>query len=235
MSAAEQPVIVMDSVTKVFLTEEVETHALANIHLEIQRGEYVSIAGPSGCGKSTLLSIIGLLDSPSKGSYTLNGKPVAALKQSERVRIRNREIGFIFQNFNLIGDLSVFENVELPLTYRGMRDAERKQRVVESLDKVGMGHRAKHFPSHLSGGEQQRVAVARAIGGRPLVLLADGPTGNLDSKNGEAVMQLLDELHREGATICMVTHDDRFARHASRTVHLFDGQVVDGSVAAEMA
>jgi putative ABC transport system ATP-binding protein len=234
MSAVEQPVIAMESVSKVFLTEEVETHALANIHLQIQRGEYVSIAGPSGCGKSTLLSIIGLLDSPSQGSYTLNGKPVATLKQSERVRIRNREIGFIFQNFNLIGDLSVFENVELPLTYRGMRDAERKQRVTESLEKVGMGHRAKHFPSHLSGGEQQRVAVARAIGGKPLVLLADEPTGNLDSKNGEAVMQLLDELHQEGATICMVTHDDRFARHASRTVHLFDGQVVDGSLAAEM-
>lgn len=226
--AADQAVIALEDVSKVFLTEEVETHALSNIRLEIKRGEYVSIAGPSGCGKSTLLSIIGLLDSPTAGTYTLNGKPVAILKQSERVRIRNREIGFIFQNFNLIGDLSVFENVELPLTYRNMPSAERKQRVTESLEKVGMAHRAKHFPNQLSGGEQQRVAVARAIGGRPLVLLADEPTGNLDSKNGDAVMALLDELHQEGATICMVTHDSRFARHAGRTVHLFDGQLVDG-------
>jgi len=230
MSTVDQPVIALDGVSKVFLTEEVETHALSNIRLEIGRGEYVSIAGPSGCGKSTLLSIIGLLDSPTKGTYTLNGKPVATLRQAERVRIRNREIGFIFQNFNLIGDLSVFENVELPLTYRGMPNTERRQRVTEALDKVGMAHRAKHFPSHLSGGEQQRVAVARAIAGRPVVLLADEPTGNLDSKNGDAVMALLDELHKEGATICMVTHDSRFARHAGRTIHLFDGQVVDGPV-----
>jgi putative ABC transport system ATP-binding protein len=231
MSASEQAVIRLESVGKVFLTEEVETHALAGISLAIQRGEYVSIAGPSGCGKSTLLSIIGLLDSPTKGNYWLNDKPVATLKQSERVRIRNREIGFIFQNFNLIGDLSVFENVELPLTYRGMPTAERRQRVTESLEKVGMAHRAKHFPSQLSGGEQQRVAVARAIGGKPLVLLADEPTGNLDSKNGDAVMGLLDELHKEGATICMVTHDSRFSRHATRTVHLFDGQIADGNLA----
>jgi putative ABC transport system ATP-binding protein len=227
MSASEQAVIRLESVGKVFLTEEVETHALAGISLAIQRGEYVSIAGPSGCGKSTLLSIIGLLDSPTKGNYWLNDKPVATLKQSERVRIRNREIGFIFQNFNLIGDLSVFENVELPLTYRGMPTAERRQRVTESLEKVGMAHRAKHFPSQLSGGEQQRVAVARAIGGKPLVLLADEPTGNLDSKNGDAVMGLLDELHKEGATICMVTHDPRYAAHADRSVHLFDGRVVE--------
>jgi putative ABC transport system ATP-binding protein len=231
MSASEQAVIRLESVGKVFLTEEVETHALAGISLAIQRGEYVSIAGPSGCGKSTLLSIIGLLDSPTKGNYWLNDKPVATLKQSERVRIRNREIGFIFQNFNLIGDLSVFENVELPLTYRGMPTAERRQRVTESLEKVGMAYRAKHFPSQLSGGEQQRVAVARAIGGKPLVLLADEPTGNLDSKNGDAVMGLLDELHKEGATICMVTHDSRFSRHATRTVHLFDGQIADGNLA----
>jgi len=232
MSSSEQPVIQLEQVRKVFLTEEVETHALAGVSLSIRQGEYLSIAGPSGCGKSTLLAIIGLLDSPSQGDYLLNGKPVAGLKQSERVRIRNREIGFIFQSFNLIGDLSVSENVELPLTYRGMKDSERKQRVQESLQRVGMAHRAKHFPSQLSGGEQQRVAVARAIGGKPLVLLADEPTGNLDSKNGESVMGLLDELHKEGATICMVTHDSRFARHAARTVHLFDGQVVDASGAA---
>lgn len=230
MSASEQSVIVLDSISKVFLTEELETHALANIRLEIKRGEYVSIAGPSGCGKSTLLSIIGLLDSPTKGNYWLNGEPVPALKQSERVRIRNREIGFIFQNFYLIGDLTVFQNVELPLTYRGMRDTERRERVEESLEKVGMAHRAKHFPNQLSGGEQQRAAVARAIAGKPLVLLADEPSGNLDSRNGEAVMGLLDELHKEGATICLVTHDPRFARHAARTVNLFDGRIVDGGV-----
>ena len=228
MSTSEQQVIRLDDVSKVFLTEEVETHALSGIGLAIHRGEYVSIAGPSGCGKSTLLSIIGLLDSPTKGTYWLNGKPVATLKQSDRVRIRNREIGFIFQNFNLIGALTVFENVELPLTYRGMRDAERRERVKESLERVQMAHRAKHFPSQLSGGEQQRVAVARAIAGRPIVMLADEPTGNLDSRNGEAVMELLDELNQEGATICMVTHDERFARHANRTVHLFDGKIVNG-------
>jgi putative ABC transport system ATP-binding protein len=221
------PVVQMQSISKVFLTDEVETHALSEIRLEVSQGEYVSIAGPSGCGKSTLLSIIGLLESPTKGDYRLNGKPVESLSTSERARIRNREIGFIFQNFNLIGDLSVSENVELPLTYRGMPSAERKQRVTESLAKVKMAHRAKHFPSQLSGGEQQRVAVARAIAGRPLLLLADEPTGNLDSKNGDAVMELLEELHKEGSTICMVTHDQRFARYAGRAVHLFDGQVVN--------
>ncbi|HEU0185808.1 MAG TPA: ABC transporter ATP-binding protein [Blastocatellia bacterium] len=217
----------MESVTKVFYTDEVETHALAGIHLEINQGDYVSIAGPSGCGKSTLLSILGLLDSPSEGTYQLNGKPVQGLSLSERARIRNREIGFIFQSFNLIGDLSVYENVELPLTYRGMNSAERKKRVNAALEKVGMAHRAKHLPSQLSGGQQQRVAVARAVVGDPLILLADEPTGNLDSTNGEAVMDLLRELHRGGATICMVTHDTRFARHADRSIHLFDGRVVD--------
>jgi len=217
----------LDSVTKVFYTDEVETHALAGIHLEINQGDYVSIAGPSGCGKSTLLSILGLLDSPTEGSYQLNGKPVQGLTLSERARIRNREIGFIFQSFNLIGDLTVYENVELPLTYRGMGSAERKKRVNAALEKVGMAHRAKHLPSQLSGGQQQRVAVARAVVGDPLILLADEPTGNLDSTNGEAVMDLLRELHRGGATICMVTHDPRFARHADRSIHLFDGRVVD--------
>ena len=222
-----EPLLRMDSVTKVFYTDEVETHALAGIHLEINQGDYISIAGPSGCGKSTLLSILGLLDSPTEGSYQLNGKPVQGLSLSERARIRNREIGFIFQSFNLIGDLTVYENVELPLTYRGMNSAERKKRVNAALEKVGMAHRAKHLPSQLSGGQQQRVAVARAVVGDPLILLADEPTGNLDSTNGEAVMELLRELHRGGATICMVTHDSRFARHADRSIHLFDGRVVD--------
>jgi len=231
MNTSAQPLIKLDGVTKVFYTDEVETHALSGIHLEISNGEYVSIAGPSGCGKSTLLSILGLLDSPTDGNYTLNGKPVENLGLAERARIRNREIGFIFQSFNLIGDLTVFENVELPLTYRGMKSSERKSRVHEALEKVGMAHRAKHLPSQLSGGQQQRVAVARALVGKPLILLADEPTGNLDSKNGEAVMALLHELHREGATICMVTHDPRFARDAQRSVHLFDGRVVDESVA----
>ncbi len=222
-----EPLLRMDGVTKVFYTDEVETHALSGIHLEIQKGEYVSIAGPSGCGKSTLLSILGLLDSPSDGGYQLNGKPVANLSLSERARIRNREIGFIFQSFNLIGDLTVYENVELPLTYRGMSSSERRERVNAALEKVGMAHRAKHLPSQLSGGQQQRVAVARAVCGDPLILLADEPTGNLDSTNGEAVMELLRELHRGGATICMVTHDTRFARHADRSIHLFDGRVVE--------
>jgi putative ABC transport system ATP-binding protein len=220
-------VIHLEGVKKVFLTDEVETHALAGIDLEIKRGQYISISGPSGCGKSTLLSILGLLDSPSDGSYMLNGKPVQDLSMSERARVRNREIGFIFQAFNLIGDLTVYENVELPLTYRGMPSAERKKRVQESLEKVGMAHRMKHYPSQLSGGQQQRVAVARALCGQPVILLADEPTGNLDSRNGEAVMDLLRELHREGATICMVTHDPRYARYAERTIHLFDGKVVD--------
>jgi putative ABC transport system ATP-binding protein len=220
-------VIHLEGVKKVFLTDEVETHALAGIDLEIKRGEYISISGPSGCGKSTLLSILGLLDSPSEGMYTLNSKPVQDLSMSERARVRNREIGFIFQAFNLIGDLTVYENVELPLTYRGMPSSERKKRSQESLEKVGMAHRMKHYPSQLSGGQQQRVAVARALCGQPVILLADEPTGNLDSRNGEAVMDLLRELHREGATICMVTHDPRYARYAERTVHLFDGKVVD--------
>jgi putative ABC transport system ATP-binding protein len=224
-----ESLIHLDGVTKVFVTDEVETHALAGIHLDIQKGEYLSIAGPSGCGKSTLLAILGLLDSPSGGTYILNSKPVQNLKLSERARIRNREIGFIFQAFNLIGDLTVYENVELPLTYRGMPSAERKKRVHEALERVGMSHRVKHYPSQLSGGQQQRVAVARALGGDPSILLADEPTGNLDSANGEAVMDLLRELHRGGATICIVTHDPRYARYADRNIHLFDGRVVEES------
>ena len=226
MSDATQPLIHLQQVTKVFLTDEIETHALERVDLEIRNGEYVAISGPSGCGKSTLLSILGLLDTPSDGHYELNGQPVANLKMSERARTRNREIGFIFQSFNLIGDLSVYENVELPLTYRGMRPAERKERVVAALEKVEMAHRAKHLPSQLSGGQQQRVAVARAVCGQPSILLADEPTGNLDSKNGGAVMALLAELHAEGSTICMVTHDPRYAEHAEREIHLFDGKVV---------
>ncbi len=229
MASSTQSLLKLESVNKVFLTDEVETHALANIHLEIENGEFVSIAGPSGCGKSTLLSILGLLDSPSGGNYWLNGKSVENLTLSDRARIRNREVGFIFQSFNLIGDLSVYENVELPLTYRGMPSVERKQRVSEALERVGMAHRAKHLPSQLSGGQQQRVAVARAIVGQPLILMADEPTGNLDSKNGEAVMELMRELHQGGATICMVTHDSRFSRFADRTIHLFDGTIVEES------
>ncbi|MCF7761550.1 MAG: ABC transporter ATP-binding protein [Cephaloticoccus sp.] len=225
-----ETLIKLDGVTKVFLTEDVETHALSGIHMEIRKGEFVSIAGPSGCGKSTLLSILGLLDSPTEGSYVLNSHSVQGLSLPERARIRNREIGFIFQSFNLIGDLTVFENVELPLTYRGMPAAERKAAVTEALEKVGMAHRAKHLPSQLSGGQQQRVAVARALAGRPAVLLADEPTGNLDSKNGDAVMDLLQNLHQDGATIVMVTHDARFARNAERTIHIFDGRVVEESM-----
>ena len=227
MASSGQVLIKLTNVTKVFYTDEVETHALSGIHLDIYKGEYVSIAGPSGCGKSTLLSIIGLLDSPTDGSYMLNTKQVQGLDFSERARIRNQEIGFIFQSFNLIGDLTVYENVELPLTYRQkMPSAERKKRVMESLERVGMAHRVRHYPSQLSGGQQQRVAVARALGGHPSILLADEPTGNLDSRNGEAVMGLLQDLHREGATICMVTHDPRFVKHAEREIHLFDGKVV---------
>ncbi len=222
-----ETLIKLDDVTKVFVTDDVETHALGGIHMDIRRGEYVTIAGPSGCGKSTLLAILGLLDTPSGGSFTLNGRPVQGLKMSERARIRNREIGFIFQAFNLIGDLTVYENVELPLTYRGMSGAERKKRVHEALERVGMSHRVKHYPSQLSGGQQQRVAVARALGGSPSILLADEPTGNLDSANGEAVMDLLRDLHRQGATICMVTHDPRYARFAERNIHLFDGRIVE--------
>ena len=227
MQSAARPLISLEALKKVFITEELETYALLDINMEINKGEYVAIAGPSGCGKSTLLSILGLLDSPSAGNYWLNGEPVAHLSATDRAHIRNREVGFIFQSFNLIGDLTVFENVELPLTYRGLSAAERKRMANEALEKVSMAHRAKHLPSQLSGGQQQRVAAARALAGRPLILLADEPTGNLDSKNGEAVMTLLDELHRAGTTICMVTHDPRFARHAERTLHLFDGRIVE--------
>ena len=224
--------IELTAITKLFLTDEVETHALDGVHLTINKGEYVSIAGPSGCGKSTLLSILGLLDTPTDGAYLLNGQPVQSLTLADRARIRNREIGFIFQSFNLIGDLTVEENVELPLSYRGLPANDRKQWAREALEKVGMGHRAKHLPSQLSGGQQQRVAVARALAGRPAVLLADEPTGNLDSKNGETVMDLLAALHKEGATIVMVTHDNRFANHADRTIHLFDGRIVEEKTAA---
>ena len=227
MAKTAEPLIEIEALTKVFYTDEIETHALSGIHLTIAKGEYVAMSGPSGCGKSTLLSIIGLLDTPSEGKYHLGNKAVENLSFGDRSRIRNQEIGFIFQSFNLIGDLTVYENVELPLTYRaGMAAAERKRRVQESLERVGMAHRMRHYPSQLSGGQQQRVAVARALAGSPSILLADEPTGNLDSKNGEAVMTLLQELHNEGATICMVTHDPRFAAHAEREVHLFDGKVV---------
>src|SRR2546421_8809409 len=222
----DKALIRLEGVTKKFLTDDVETHALAGIHLDIHAGEWVSISGPSGCGKSTLLSILGLLDSPSDGGYWLNERPVEGLKMGERSRIRNREIGFIFQAFNLIGDLTVYENVELPLTYRNMPGADRKKRVNEALERVAMSHRSKHYPSQLSGGQQQRVAVARALGGDPLILLADEPTGNLDSQNGEAVMQLLSDLHQNGATICLVTHDPRYSRFADHTIHLFDGKIV---------
>jgi putative ABC transport system ATP-binding protein len=227
MSDNGAPLIHLENLTKVFYTDELETHALSGIQLEIQKGEYIAIAGPSGCGKSTLLSILGLLDSPSSGTYTLNDRTVQELGVAQRARIRNREIGFIFQSFNLIGDLTVFENVELPLTYRGTPAKERREKTSHALERVGMVHRGKHLPSQLSGGQQQRVAVARALVGEPSILLADEPTGNLDSKNGEAVMSLLRELHRAGSTICMVTHDPRFARHADRTVHLFDGRIVE--------
>jgi len=227
MADTQVPLISLENLTKVFCTDEIETHALSGIQLEIQKGEYVSIAGPSGCGKSTLLSILGLLDSPSSGSYTLNEHAVQELGLSQRARIRNREIGFIFQSFNLIGDLTVFENVELPLSYRGVGAKQRRECANRALERVGMMHRGKHLPSQLSGGQQQRVAVARALVGEPSILLADEPTGNLDSKNGEAVMSLLRELHRAGSTICMVTHDTRFTRHADRTIHLFDGRIVE--------
>ncbi len=220
------PLIRLQGVSKVFFTDEVETHALSGVDLEIRNGEYIAISGPSGCGKSTLLSILGLLDTPTAGIYELRGDPVEDLKMSQRARIRNRQIGFIFQAFNLIGDLTVFENVELPLTYRGMSAAERKERVHGALKRVDMAHRTKHYPAQLSGGQQQRVAVARALGGSPSVLLADEPTGNLDSKNGEAVMELLHEIHAAGSTICMVTHDPRFETYAQRIVRLFDGETV---------
>src|ERR1700680_4984787 len=226
MADGNPALISLENVTKIFVTDEVETHALSGIDLEIKKGEYLSIAGPSSCGKSTLLAILGLLDSPSDGTYILNGQAVQNLKISERARIRNREIGFIFQAFNLIGDLTVYENVELPLTYRGMSSAERKKRVQEALERVGMSHRMKHYPSQLSGGQQQRVAVARALAGDPSILLADEPTGNLDSANGEQVMELLREWNRAGATICMVTHDPRYASCADRAIQLYDGRLV---------
>ncbi len=219
--------ITLENIQKVFHTDEVETHALSDISFEIRHGEYVSISGPSGCGKSTLLSILGLLDSPTSGQYVLRGEPVEQLDHAARARVRNREIGFIFQSFNLIGDLTVWENVELPLTYRGLTKHERRERVDEALAKVGMTARARHYPAQLSGGQQQRVAVARALGGRPSILLADEPTGNLDSKNGEAVMALMRELHAEGATICLVTHDERYSRDAQRTIRLFDGKMAE--------
>jgi len=220
-----EPLIRMQGVNRVFVTDDVETHALSGIQLEINKGDYVSISGPSGCGKSTLLAILGLLDSPTSGAYVLNGRPVDGLPAKERARIRNREIGFIFQSFNLIGDLTVYENVELPLAYRGMPSAERRKRTAAALERVSMQHRMKHYPWQLSGGQQQRVAVARALGGDPSILLADEPTGNLDSANGEQVMDLLRELHKNGSTICMVTHDTRYASYAGRTVQLFDGRV----------
>lgn len=221
------PVIQLRNISKIFTTDEVETHALSEVSLSFERGDYVAVAGPSGCGKSTLLSILGLLDTPNSGEYTLNGKAVANLGLAERARIRNREVGFIFQAFNLIGDLTVYENVELPLVYRGTGGAERKERALAALEKVGMSHRRKHYPSQLSGGQQQRVAVARAVVGEPSILLADEPTGNLDSKNGTEVMNMLDSLHEAGATICMVTHDPRYADRAVRAIHLFDGRIVD--------
>jgi putative ABC transport system ATP-binding protein len=226
MSNDRSSLIQLQGIKKIFYTEEVETHALSDVHLQIRKGEYVSIAGPSGGGKTTLLSILGLLDAPSDGEYLLDGEPVTTLSASERARVRNRQIGFVFQAFNLIGDLTVYENVELPLTYRGMSAADRKRRVSEALADVGMSNRAKHYPPQLSGGQQQRVAVARAVAGDPAILLADEPTGNLDSSNGEAVMDLLQQLHQRGATICMVTHDPRYAAHAGRSVELFDGRVV---------
>jgi putative ABC transport system ATP-binding protein len=222
-----ESLIHIQNMSKVFYTDELETHALTNVHLEVKKGEYLSIAGPSGCGKSTLLSILGLLDTPSSGSYRLNGEAIETLRPAERARIRNKEIGFIFQAFNLIGDLTVYENVELPLTYRRLGTADRKRRVEAALERVGMAHRMRHYPAQLSGGQQQRVAVARALAGEPAILLADEPTGNLDSKNGEAVMELLNDLHRGGATICMVTHDPRFTRYADRSIHLFDGRIVE--------
>jgi putative ABC transport system ATP-binding protein len=225
MQTPSSSLIRLEAIQKVFVTDEIETHALSGINVEIQKGEYVSIEGPSGCGKSTLLALLGLLDTPTAGSYTLNGKAVANLNLQDRARIRNQEIGFIFQAFNLIGDLNVYENVELPLTYRNIGSGERKKAVMQALEKVDMSHRAKHYPSQLSGGQQQRVAVARALAGNPSVLLADEPTGNLDSVNGEAVINLLKDLHKGGATICMVTHDPRYSGFAERTIHMFDGKI----------
>jgi len=219
----------LQGIRKVFLTDEVETHALSDVHLAVKKGEWLAIVGPSGSGKTTLLALLGLLDTPTAGTFLLDGKPVQDLSPADRAHVRNKHIGFIFQSFNLIGDLTVFENVELPLTYRGMAPDQRKKRVDQALERVGMSHRARHMPGQLSGGQQQRVAVARAVAGDPLILLADEPTGNLDSKNGQAVMKLLRELHQSGSTLIMVTHDPAYARLASRTVTLFDGRIVDES------
>ena len=233
-ASERQSLIRLEDVKKVFYTEDLETHALSGVHFDIKPGEYVAVSGPSGCGKSTLLSILGLLDSPSGGRYWLNGTAVEDLDQRQRAQIRNREIGFVFQAFNLIGDLTVYENVELPLTYRkDMEGVERKRRVLESLERVHMANRQRHYPSQLSGGQQQRVAVARALVGNPSILLADEPTGNLDSTNGEAVMELLSTLHEDGATICMVTHDPRYADYADRRIQLFDGRIVDDQYAQD--
>ena len=220
----------LEGIQKIFYTEEMETHALEDIHLEIHDGEFVEVMGPSGCGKSTLLSLIGLLDTPTSGDYWLDGEPVAGLSASDRAEVRNRHIGFIFQAFNLIGDLTVYENVELPLIYGGVEASARKDRVVRALERVGMSHRMEHYPSQLSGGQRQRVAAARAVVTDPLILLADEPTGNLDSSNGQAVMQLLRDLHAEGSTILMVTHDPRYSAYAERTIHLFDGRITDEDV-----
>jgi putative ABC transport system ATP-binding protein len=235
VSGTRDALIRAQNLHRVFVTEEVETHALAGIHLSVGRGEYVAISGPSGCGKSTLMAILGLLDSPSDGDYWLDGRPVATLTATERARIRNRQVGFIFQSFNLIGDLTVHENVELPLLYRHLPSSQRKQWVQDALDRVGMSHRAKHYPAQLSGGQQQRVAAARAVVGRPSIVLADEPTGNLDSNSGQAVMAMLADLHRAGTTICMVTHDPRYACYAQRTIHLFDGRIVDEDETAPRA
>ena len=226
MALSIDPLIRLGGVSKIFHADEVETHALSRVDLEIRAGEYVAVTGPSGCGKTTLLSILGLLDSPSEGSYVLAGEPVSTLSAVQRARVRRRAIGFIFQSFNLIGDLNVAQNVDLPLKYRGLSPAERRSMVHEALERVGMLHRINHYPAQLSGGQQQRVAVARATAGRPLVLLADEPTGNLDSHNGAEVMRLLDELHAGGATIVIVTHDPRYVVRARRTVRLYDGQLV---------
>jgi putative ABC transport system ATP-binding protein len=225
--AAQRPLLELTKIAKTFHTDDVETRALSNVELAVGKGEFVSISGPSGSGKSTLLAILGLLDVPSEGEYKIDGTNTAKLDSVKRAALRNRSIGFIFQAFNLIGDLTVEQNVELPLTYRGMATAERRQRVAAALDGVRMSHRARHLPAQLSGGQQQRVAVARAIAGDPLILLADEPTGNLDSKNGDAVMELLEQLHGKGATICMVTHNPDYARKATRVVQLFDGRVVE--------
>jgi putative ABC transport system ATP-binding protein len=235
MSNQNLSLIHLEGICKVFQTDEVETHALVDVHLDIRKGDYVSVAGPSGCGKSTLLAILGLLDTPTSGDYWLNGNHAVDLSARERARIRNREIGFIFQAFNLIGDLTVLENVELPMAYRGVSPSERRAKAKAALDRVDMGHRLGHYPAQLSGGQQQRVAVARAVVGEPSILLVDEPTGNLDSTNGEAVMDMLDELHQQGSTICMVTHDPRYAERAERCLNLFDGRVAQHAVPAGVA